>query len=82
MFRKGDIVRRIGEEELFTVIKVNVSMIRGYNTLNKPQYWKSVLHMHIKPIGDIIFPGEIIALISEYEHVMCGKKKIKPHSFL
>lgn len=85
MFKKGDIVRRIDgayDGDYFIVVKVNIPVIHDTRPNGKPMYRKSKSHMFIKPLDDEDFPGEIMALTSDYEHVMKGKKTIKPHSFL
>lgn len=84
MFRKGDIVRRIDDEDgdLFVVVKVNIPVIHDYNAVGRPMYRKSKSHMFIKPVGEEYYPGEIKALKTEYEHVMAGRKSVKKHSFL
>jgi hypothetical protein len=85
MFKKGDIVRRIDgtyEGEYFVVVKSNIPIIHDYTATGRPMYRKSKSHMFIKPVGDENFPGEITALVGEYESVMQGRKTIKPHSFI
>jgi hypothetical protein len=84
MFKKGDIVRRIDSDYdvYYVVVKVNIPVIHDYTATGRPMYRKSKSYMYIKPVDDEGFPGQIKALIDQYEAVMKGSKNIKKHSFL
>ena len=83
MFRKGDLIKVIGDEdeEVFIVIKTSASMIESYNIYGNAKYKRDNTKLMVKPIDNPRFPGQIIISKSMCENLM-AKKKVKPYSFL
>jgi hypothetical protein len=89
MFKKGDMVRMIGDEdkELFVVLEVSILTISGYTVHGGAKYSRNNTKMLVKPINNPRFPGtnllipKLIILKSKCEHFMT-KKEVKPYSFL
>ena len=83
MFKKGDLVRVIGDEdeELFVVTKASATAIDGYNINGKARNIRDRTKMLMKPVENGDFPGEIIIEKCRCEHFMT-KKEVKPYSFL
>jgi hypothetical protein len=83
MFKKGDMVRVIGDEdnELFVVTKTSAPYISNYNAYGRAKYKRDSSKMLIKPVSNDRFPGEIIIEKVKCEHFMT-KKEVKPYSFL
>jgi hypothetical protein len=84
MFKRGDLVRRIGDEEneTFIVVKLNPPIIVGYNALDRPQWRRSPEHMVLKARNNPNYPGEFNVLKSEYEPADGIPRKMGRHSFL
>ena len=83
MFKKGDMVRMIGDEdkELFVVLEVSILTISGYTVHGGGRWSRNNTKMLVKPINNPRFPGKMIILKSKCEHFMT-KKEVKPYSFL
>jgi uncharacterized protein YqfB (UPF0267 family) len=83
MFKKGDIVRVIGDEdqELFVVIKSNAKTIYEYNTLGKPKWKIDKTKMIVKPVDNQNYPGQLVLEKDRCEHFMT-RKEVKPFTFL
>ncbi len=83
MFKKGDIVRIIGDEdnELLVVVKTSAKMPYDYNMMGKPKYKVDRTKMVVKPVDNPTYPGEQIIDKDRCEHFMT-RKNIKPFSFL
>jgi hypothetical protein len=80
MFKRGDIVRRIGDEdnELFVVVKTTAKIIKEYNIMGKPKWGKDPSKMVIREESG---RAEMVVPKADYEHFMT-RKNIKPFSFL
>jgi hypothetical protein len=83
MFKKGDIVRVIGDgdQELFVVTKSSAPVIDSYNINGRAKYRRDKTKMLMRPVDNPNFPGEVIIDKSKCEHFMT-KKEVKPYSFL
>lgn len=83
MFKKGDIIRVIGDDdnELFIVVKPNAKIVYEYNTMGKPKWKVDKTKMIVKPVDNPNYPGQVILDKNRCEHFMT-RKDIKPFSFL
>ena len=83
MFKKGDLVRMIGDEdkELFIIVKINAPVVSSYSLNGRAHYRKDRTKMIIKSVDNPRFPGEFVDEKSVCEHFMT-KKEVKPYSFL
>ena len=83
MFKKGDTIRVIGDEdrELFVVTKSSAPLIDGYNINGRAKYVRDRSKMVVKPVNNVHYPGEIVIEKSKCENFMT-KKLVKPYSFL
>ncbi len=83
MFKKGDLVRVIGDEdnEIFLITKASAPTIVDYNINGRAKYKRDRTKMIGKPIDNPDYPGEVILIKANCEHFMT-KKEVKPYSFL
>ncbi len=83
MFKKGEIVSIVGDEdkELFIIIKTSITVIDGYNILGNPRWKRDRTKMTLKPLSNQRHPGVFDIDKINCEHFM-AKKDIKSYSFL